>query len=83
MGVVGLVTGEGLLFLTSLPRERLLDFPPGDTINSGLDNIEVMISSEVKYSCGGSLLGEGENNFVSILLNCCDDSFATPKNKQD
>lgn len=48
------LVGDGLFFLTSLPREWLLDLPPGDSTDSGPDNIEFMISSEVKYSWTGS-----------------------------
>ena len=61
------LVGDGLFFLTSLPRERPLVVPPGDSTKSGLDNIEFMISSEVKYSCTDSLLAAGVNNLVSMF----------------
>lgn len=65
LGRVGVVE-EGLLFFTSFPRGRSV--PPGDNRRSGLVRIEVMISSEVKYSCAETLFEADENSLVSMII---------------
>lgn len=60
LGRDGVVGGD--FFLTNLP----LLFP-WDSARSGLESMEVMISSEVRYSCTGSLFDAEEKNLVSIM----------------
>ena len=62
LGRDGVVGGD--FFLSNLPL--LLD-TPWDSARSGLERMEVMISSEVRYSCTGSLFDDEEKNLVSIM----------------